>query len=215
MFNYKGGDLIIRLLGISIIFTFLLMSCSNNEEPLSSGPDFQGSFHATDEKTSIVVVDMNMTREDMEFFRYPDEWEVYAVKWNDDTTFLDETGTEIPEAAIGEHDHQIKVWTEERFEKELTDFVTGVDENIEEFYPVYTASQIQLVEMTLEDYLARLVSFEKGDLALTVFLGDELSDDQDAVQEFQSEFNGLLVDSHLSRTIALFMVKGTNEMCNF
>lgn len=187
----KGVGLIIRFMGIAMIFTFLLMSCSS-DEIVTSEPDFQGTFHIEDEKTSLVVVDMNMTREDMEFFRYPDEWEAYVVKWNDDTIFLDEAGTEISQNEFEEHDYQIKVWTKETFENEWSAFVTGDDENSEENYPVYTARQIQLVEMTLEDYLAGHITFEKGDLALKIFLGDKMSNDQDAVQEFQSEFNEVM-----------------------
>lgn len=136
---------------------------------------------------SFVIVDMNMTEEDRMYFNYPDEWEAYVVKWNEKTVFLDELGNEIQEGQFEQHDYHIKIWTKEKFKQKITELRN--DEKLDEIYPTYTARQIQLIEMTWEDYVLRKVSNKEGELSVQVFFGEEISNDNKKLYEFQKELN--------------------------
>ncbi|MCT8137766.1 hypothetical protein H1D32_08350 [Anaerobacillus sp. CMMVII] len=156
-----------------------------------------------------------MTQEDITFFRYPDEWEAYVITWNDETNFLNETGTEITEEEFQNHDYMIKIWTKEMFKKEMTELNTGGNEKLTEIYPVYKARQLQLVEMKMEDYLKRQVTFEEGKLAVIVFLGEEISNDDNALYKFQTELKEFMQNQRDIHSYSFSLGRGSKRDVQF
>lgn len=164
---------------------------------------------------SLVVVDMNMTQEDVNFFRYPEEWEAYVIKWDENTIFLDEAGTEITVEKSQQHDYHIKIWTKEAFNKELSKLNTEADGKLVEGYPVYTAQQIQLIEMKVEDYIEKHVTFQEGKIAVNVFLGEEISKDEKLLYSFQKELNEFMSNHSNIQSYRFSFGEGNNRDVQF
>jgi hypothetical protein len=168
-----------------------LMSCSSLKD-VERDPDFQSRFIQyygdNDERIWLAAVNDNMTREDRERMILPSEWEVYQIKLKESTRIIDENGNEITKEEFQAHDYEYKVWTKEKFKTKWSKVLTEKETKdlILDHYPIYTAKQIQIVQMTDEEYIARDYSQKEGQYSLQIFFG-EAFDNQEMNAKLQQE----------------------------
>jgi hypothetical protein len=170
----------------------LLIGCSSKMD-VNREPDFQSRFlpyfsNAESEQVWLATVNDNMTQEHRREFKLPDEWEVYRIQLEDNTRYIDENGTEISKEEFKSHNYKYKVWTKEKFKPKWSKVLTEEETtNLKvNHLPIYTAIQIQLVQMTDEEYLARDYAEKEGQYALQIYFG-EAFDDQEKSLKIQQE----------------------------
>jgi hypothetical protein len=191
---------------ISIMSIILVIGCSSNID-VNREPDFQSRFlpyfsNAESEQVWLATVNDNMTQEEVERFILPDEWEVYRIQLEDNTRYIDDNGTEISKAEFEMHDYEYKIWTKETFNSRWSKVFTeeGSSQLKIDHLPKYTATQIQLVQMTDEDFLAQDYAKEEGQYALHIYFG-EAFEDQEMSLKIQHEVreNIDLINSKINR----------------
>ncbi|WP_216829834.1 hypothetical protein [Alkalihalobacterium elongatum] len=163
--------------------TMFLIACSAKVD--LSTPDFQASFLpyfdvSGHEEVLLAIVNDNSTQEERDHFAFPEEWEVYLIHLEEDTLFLDEKGTEITKEEAKMHDYMFNVWTKEAFQSQWTDVLTeeGSSKLIIDYIPAYSVSQIQLVNMTDDEYLALDYARNHGDFHLQVYVGEGFNNEK-------------------------------------
>lgn len=174
---------------------FLLVGCSSIKD-VNRDPDFQSrlmpyynGFGNEEEQIRLAMVNDNMTKEDRQLFRLPEEWEVYRIKLADNTRFIDENGNVITKEMFATHEYEHKVWTKENFKPKWSKALTEATGYLKiDHLPIYTATQIQMVQMTDEEYLARDYADKEGDYALQIYLG-ELWMNSNITQEVQNQID--------------------------
>jgi hypothetical protein len=104
------------------------------------------------------------------------------------TRYIDENGNEITKEKFQVHDYAYKVWTKEKFKTKWSKVLTKKEtKDLKiDHYPIYTAIQIQLVQMTDEEYIARDYSQKKGHYSLQIYFG-EAFDNQEMNVKLQQE----------------------------
>ncbi|MFN7252482.1 MAG: hypothetical protein ACK4M9_17135 [Anaerobacillus sp.] len=153
------------------------------ESNLDREPDFQSrliEFHEDEERKDVLLalVNDNMSKKEREMFNLPSEWEAYRIKLDKNTKFIDENGAEITKEKFQLHDYKVNVWTKESFQPQWSKVLRedGSMELISDRIPIYSATQIQLVEMSDEEYLAVDYAYQEGEFALQVYLGEAFDD---------------------------------------
>jgi hypothetical protein len=159
------------------------LSIFPGESNLDREPDFQTrliQFLEDEEREDILLalVNDNMSKKERQMFNLPNEWEAYRIKLDKNTRFIDENGTEITKEKFELHDYKVNVWTKESFQPQWSKVLPedgSMQLNIDRI-PMYTATQIQLVEMTDEEYLAVDYAYQEGEFVLQVYLGEAFDD---------------------------------------
>jgi hypothetical protein len=153
------------------------------ESNLDRVPDFQSrliEFHEDEERKDVLLalVNDNMSKKEREMFNLPSEWEAYRIKLDINTKYIDKNGTEITKEKFQLHDYKVNVWTKESFKPQWSKVLPedGSMELISDRIPIYSATQIQLVEMSDEEYLAVDYAYQEGEFALQIYLGEAFDD---------------------------------------
>ncbi|MBU8906267.1 hypothetical protein [Desertibacillus haloalkaliphilus] len=170
---------------ILILFLIFLFGCSS-EVDLQREPDLQSNLLSLDEKyekeTYLGVVNDNMTPKERNAFNLPDEWEAYRIEFNHSTRFIDHEGAEIEKEAMKSHNFKFNIWTEESFKSEWSNVEVKEGTSmaiITDLFPLYTATQVQLVPMTDEEYLERSYAYEEGEIAIEVYINEAFYEKDD------------------------------------
>lgn len=152
---------------ISYMLFFILIGCSAIDTRLSAEADIIGGVQSIQSNNLFVYVGSDLSKEELALFTRKPEYIIgYWTKITNETLIINEvgrTGT-IEDIKPG---HIVKVWTHEYFYETRTKYH---DEITYEDYPKFTAVKLEIVKISKEEVLSRMVSDVEGKYAVYAFL---------------------------------------------
>jgi hypothetical protein len=136
---------------IVLIMSFILLIGCSSKIDVNRDPDFQSRF--------------------LPYFSNAESEQVWLATVNDNMTQEARERFILPE---------YKVWTKETFKSTWSKVLTEEDSTKLKLdhLPIYTATQIQLVQMTDEEFLAQDYAKKKGQYALHIYFGEAFNDQE-------------------------------------